>query len=168
MIKTMEGKNIERKAATVKIEERKATTGKKPLAVVLVRGEAKVAKTIKDTLGMLNLYRKNHCVIVDDTSALRGMIVKAKDYVTWGEITDDVFKQLLEKRGEPYQGRLQDRTKSYSYSYFSHGNKQYKSCFRLNPPRKGFGRKGIKVAFAAGGALGYRGEKINDLIRRMM
>ena len=40
--------------------------------------------------------------------------------------------------------------------------------FRLNSPRKGYGRKGIKVSFNEGGALGYRGNKINDLIKRMI
>ena len=43
-----------------------------------------------------------------------------------------------------------------------------KKFFRLSPPRKGFGRKGIKFAFTKGGALGYRGIKINDLIKRML
>ena len=40
--------------------------------------------------------------------------------------------------------------------------------FRLNPPRGGFERKGIKVSFNSGGALGYRGEKINSLIKKML
>ncbi|MBI2145987.1 uL30 family ribosomal protein [Candidatus Woesearchaeota archaeon] len=137
-------------------------------AVILVRGEAKVPQQIKDTLALLTLHRKNHCVIVNDTPALRGMIAKVKDFVTWGEITAEVFKELLEKRGLPYGGRLQDRTKLYSYPYLTYGKKHFKSYFRLNPPRKGFGRKGIKIAFAAGGALGYRGEKINDLLLRMI
>src|SRR3989338_9641874 len=137
----------------------KATSGadmkaieNKKFAVVLVRGEAKVPQQIKDTLAMLNLHRKNHVVVVPDTPALHGMIVKVKDFVTWGEISAEVFKELLEKRGLPYQGRLQDRTKSYSYPYLTYGKKHFKSYFRLNPPRKGFGRKGIKIAFAAGGA----------------
>ena len=29
-------------------------------------------------------------------------------------------------------------------------------------------RKGIKVAYSLGGALGYRGDKINDLIKKML
>ena len=46
--------------------------------------------------------------------------------------------------------------------------KKIKPFFRLNPPAKGFGRKGIKVSFKAKGALGYRADKINDLIKRMI
>lgn len=46
--------------------------------------------------------------------------------------------------------------------------KKIKNYFRLNSPRKGFERKGIKKPFSIGGALGYRGSKINDLIKRMI
>jgi len=38
----------------------------------------------------------------------------------------------------------------------------------LNPPRKGYGRKGVKIPFKKGGAYGNRAEKINDLLTRMM
>jgi hypothetical protein len=46
--------------------------------------------------------------------------------------------------------------------------KEYKRYFRLSPAKGGLGRRGIKAAFAKSGALGNRGEKINDLIRRMV
>ena len=47
-------------------------------------------------------------------------------------------------------------------------NKKLKKYFRLNAPRKGFGRKGIKHPYQNGGALGYRGQAINELIKRMI
>jgi large subunit ribosomal protein L30 len=37
----------------------------------------------------------------------------------------------------------------------------------LHPPTKGFKGK-IKKSYSAGGELGYRGEKINELIKRMV
>ena len=67
-----------------------------------------------------------------------------------------------------YQGRLNDRRKKYTYKTLEVNGQKYHRTFYLNPPRKGFERKGIKVSFKAGGALGYRGEKINDLIQRML
>jgi large subunit ribosomal protein L30 len=39
---------------------------------------------------------------------------------------------------------------------------------RLHPPRGGYERKGIKISFNLGGALGYRGDKINKLISKML
>ena len=43
-----------------------------------------------------------------------------------------------------------------------------KLFFRLKPPRRGFERGGIKKPFVLGGALGYRKNMINDLIKRMI
>ena len=43
-----------------------------------------------------------------------------------------------------------------------------KSFFKLNPPVKGFERKGIKVPFAQGGVVGYRKDKIKDILTRML
>jgi len=40
--------------------------------------------------------------------------------------------------------------------------------FRLKPPVKGFEKGGIKKPFAQGGVLGYRTNKVNDLLKRML
>ena len=137
--------------------------------VVLVRGLIDLSKDVKDTLAMLRLFRKNQAVIVDNnTPTVKGMIIKVKDCVTWGEIDDATVKELVEKRGELFLARKTDVKKKYKYATFSFNGNDYKPYFRLNPPRKGFGRKGIKMPFGVGGGLGYRGEKINDLIKRML
>ncbi|MFP4402915.1 MAG: uL30 family ribosomal protein [Candidatus Woesearchaeota archaeon] len=128
---------------------KKSDTSKK-IAVILIRGLCKVRKDIKDSIIYLNLHRKNYCAIVVNTKDNLGMINKAKDYLTWGEIDLDTYKELLEKRSE------KDKD----------GN--VKKFFRLHPPRGGFERKGIKKNVVEGGALGYRGEKINDLIKKML
>lgn len=125
------------------MSEENKTGGK--LAAVRVRGLVGINKDIKDTLDMLRLYRKNYCVVLDDNTSIKGMLNKVKDFVTWGNIDEGTLKSLKEKRAE-----------------------KDKKFFRLNPPKKGFGRKGIKIAFVAGGALGERKEKINDLINRMI
>lgn len=72
---------------------------KKRIAVVRVRGKVGVRRSISDTLKLLNLTRVNHCVVISNTPQFMGMINKAKDYVTWGEISPGVMKKLLEKRG---------------------------------------------------------------------
>lgn len=124
------------------------------VAVIRLRGKIGLKKSVKDTLEMLRLYRKNYCIVIDSTPSNLGMIEKVKDYITWGEIDDETLKLLVETRGE----RGKDKQ----------GKSIVKKFFRLAPPRKGFERKGIKVQFSVGGALSYRGEKINDLIRRMV
>lgn len=139
------------------------------IAVVRVRGDVNLRKEVKDTLKLLRLYRKNFCVVVEGTPSWIGMIKKVKDYVTYGEIDDATYKELAEKRGEMYKGREKDSKGKIEYKRFIlFDGKKIKPFFRLGPPRHGFGRKGIKVSYRAHGALGYRGEKINELLKRMI
>lgn len=145
-----------------------STSSGKNIAVVLIRGSIDMTQQLKDALRVLGLHRKNHCVVVNDNPVTQGMILKVKDYITWGEITEQTFKEMVEKRGKEFKARQTDSKKKYSYRVLQYNSKKYKPYFALNPPRKGFGRKGIKVAFRAGGALGNRGEKINDLLQRMI
>jgi len=150
---------------TKKIETEKSS-GR--LVVVLVRGLVGVTTSVKETLKFLRLTRKNNCVTIKNNSKSLGMLKKVKDYVTWGIISEETFQELIKERGEEFKGRKQDSKQKYSYKTLEYQSKHYKPYFRLNPPRKGFGRKGIKVSFKVGGALGNREEKMNDLIKRMI
>lgn len=139
------------------------------IAAVRVRGTTGIKSDIKDTLNMLRLYRTNYCVVLDDTPNVRGMLKKVKDYVTYGEIDEATFREIVEKRGEPYRGRTASSRDKIRYNKFIEvDSRKIKPYFRLNPPRKGLGRKGIRAGFAQGGALGYRGEKIAELLQRML
>lgn len=147
------------------------------IAVILVRGTVNLSPDVKKTLELLRLRQKFACVVVDDTPMYRGMIQKVKDYVTYGEIEQAQFKTLVEKRGkvtgdEPVDSKTAEQL---AKKYFE-GNMKLrdfsdfgvKPFFRMHPPEKGFERKGIKKPYGRGGALGYRGPKIADLIERMM
>ncbi len=118
---------------------------KEKIAVIRIRGETGIKKPIKDTLTMLNLGRKNVCAIVPKTKDYLGMLHKVKDYVTYGDVDEATIKELQEKRG-----------------------KENRKTFTLNPPRGGFERKGTKKSYTQKGALGYRGEKIKELIKKMI
>ncbi len=154
----------------VEIKEEKpgAVKNSGKLAVVLIRGMVNMTGSVKRTLALLNLTRKNHCVVIINNPVNLGMVKKVKDYVTWGPVTEETFKELVDKRGKEYTARLTDSRNKYSYRALDINGKKYRPFFTLNPPKKGFGRKGIKVAFKVGGALGDRGDKINDLIKRMV
>ena len=147
-------------------------------AVVRVRGTVNVNPDIKKTLQLLNLTRANHCVLLNESKSAKGMLQVAKDYVTWGEVTDEMVSQLLKKRGRLIGDKLltDDHVKSatsfktiddLSNALMKGSVKvneipEMKKVFRLHPPRKGF--EGIKRSFVNKGALGYRGEKIIDLL----
>lgn len=153
------------------------------VAIIRIRGEANMKRTIKDTFKMLRLYKKNTCVVIPATKQYAGMIESIKDGVTWGEINQETFKLLLEKRGKlPSKGSLtndyiKEKVKidinDFVKQYFE-GKKDIKDIpglkpfFKLNPPRGGFERKGVKIEYSLGGALGYRKDKINELLKRMI
>ena len=139
------------------------------LAAIRIRGLTKIKTKIEDTLQMLRLYKNNYCSVFPNNPVYEGMLKHAKDYITWGEIDDETYKMLVEKRGEQFNGREEDSNTKIKYNdFFELGSKKYKKYFRLNAPKKGFGRKGIKHTFSNGGTLGYRGNAINDLIKRMI
>jgi large subunit ribosomal protein L30 len=138
------------------------------LVIIQVRGLVGVRKAVKDTLRILGLTRVNQCVVLKSNSSIKGMLLKVKDYVTYGPVSEEVVALLVKERGIEYKGRTMDSKKKYSYSYLEFNGKKYKRCFRLNPPRKGYGRKGIKKSFNDGGALGNRKEKIANLVQRML
>lgn len=120
------------------------------LAVILVRGFLDMNEEIKETLRRLNLQRKLCCVVIESTPSVKGMIEKVRNFVTFGEIDEDTYKLLVEKRGKV-------DVKGNPVPFF-----------RMHPPRGGFERKGIKKGFSAGGVLGYRGDAINTLIKKML
>lgn len=108
-------------------------------AVIRLRGSVNMNKDVKETLSLLRLKSANHCVLVDDSPSYRGMLKKVENWVTWGEVSEEMGKRLKEREGNV-------------------------RVFRLSPPSKGL--KSIKLRFPKGD-LGYRGEKINELLGRM-
>ncbi len=139
-----------------KIEEKEAkkpAKSKSLIAIIRIKGLIRIGGEREATLKMLHLHRKNYCSVVESTPSMLGMVKKVDSAVTWGEIDEKTYKEMKEKRGE--KGIVR-------------GKEALKPFFRLNSPRGGFERKGIKAPFKVGGVLGYRADKINDLIRRML
>ncbi|WP_456474524.1 50S ribosomal protein L30 [Candidatus Pyrohabitans sp.] len=151
------------------------------LSVVRVRGRVGVPQEVEDTLTMLRLTRVNHCVFIDDRPTYAGMLQKVKDYITWGEVSADEVALILRRRGELVGGEkltdayVKEHTRFKSIDDFAKAFVDFKAelsdipdlkpVFRLHPPRKGY--RGIKRSFVEGAALGYRGEAMKELLRRM-
>lgn len=153
------------------------------VAIVMVRGVLGTSSKVRDTLSMLKLIKKNGCSVVESTPSINGMIEFVKDYVTWGELSEETFLELLNKRGRIVGNKplteqyLKEKAgldfKTFVKEFYANKKKLkdvpgLKPYFRLKPPIKGFERGGVKVPFSMGGVLGYRKDKINDLVRRML
>jgi len=154
------------------------------LIVVRARSDVKVERSIRETMAYLNLTKVNHAVIIPDNPQYRGMLQKAKDYITWGEADVAVVEKMLSERGRmegdhPLTDSIVKEHTSYSSindfaQAVASGDAQVKDIpglkrvFRLHPPRGTKGWGGIKRSFVVGGALGSRGEEIGALVERMI
>lgn len=138
-------------------------------AIVRIRGSVNARKVIDSTMEMLRLKKIGNCMIYPKNPVIEGMLRKSSTFVTWGEIKDDVLLKLVSKRGR-LQGdkKLDDKkAKEIAGKLGKEGTKklEIKLPFRLSPPSKGYNT--VKAPFPKGDA-GYRGEKINDLLERMI
>lgn len=150
------------------------------LAVVRIRGSIGVKKKIKDTMKMLRLDTLNRCVVLPDDPSYKGMVEKVRDYVTFGEITQDMLLAMLKKRGRLEGNKRLDESsvKQTGYDSIEQLAKEIfegkvsmrhvaklKPVFRLTPPSKGF--KSTKQHYPKGD-LGNRGKAINELLEKMI
>lgn len=151
------------------------------LAVVRLRGSIGIRPELRHVFRLIHLNRKNHATLIENTPERRGMILKVKDYVTWGEVTPETITVLLRRRGMmPGRVRLTEQHVKEQLGYESieafaaalHASTAnlwkldgVKPLFRLHPPRKGL-RGSIRRPYPEG-PLGYRGSAINDLLKRM-
>jgi large subunit ribosomal protein L30 len=114
------------------------------IAVIRITGQVGLNKEIVETFERLKLRKKYSCIVFENpTKEQLGMIKKIDNFVAFGELNDETYKKLVEKRG----GKI-------------------KNFFRLHPARKGIDSKkhfGVKK-----GVLGDNKDKINDLIVRML
>ena len=144
--------------------------------VIRVRGTTGVIQNIADTLDMLRLNRINHAVLVEENPSFKGMLQKAKDYITWGEITPEVLTKIIAKRGRIVGGApvtdeyvaensdyasIEELAKGLINSEVKLADLNIKPVFRFHPPRKGY--ENIRLSIKEGGSLGYRAEDIENL-----
>lgn len=114
---------------------------KQKIAIIRIKGQVGLRKDVVETLNRLRLRKKYTCVILEPTKENLGMIKKVENQSAFGEISEEMYKKLLEKR----------KTK-------------IKNFFRLHPPRGGIKSK---IHFPKG-VLGNNKQKINELIGRML
>lgn len=143
------------------------------LAVVRVRGMSGLHPKRKLTMEMLNIPRSNNGTLVISSGPYRGMLQEAKDYVTWGPISEKMVAELLVKRGTQHGNRLSAIKKpeeivTFAKALFSGGQTlkvlELDRTFRLTPPSGGW--KDRKKTFPYGD-LGSR-PSMDDIIKAMI
>jgi len=154
----------------------------KCLVVVKVRGTVRAQWETRETLDFLHLLHTNHAVLIDSRPAYKGMLQRGNSYVTYGEPTKETVAMMLQKRGRlAGDKKLTDEyITKVGYKSIDDLAEAIVNCkvqfqklpdvqplFKLHPPSKGYKGK-TKKGFKAGGEAGYRGEAINELVKRMI
>ena len=153
----------------------------KRYAVIRVRGVNNTRRTINATCKLMNIAKIHNLSFIDDRQSYKGMLQKAKDTITWGEVSPVAVEQVLSKWGKLPGDRpltdvyMKEKTKYATIKDFAKAFVDLKAdlkdipdlkpFFRLHPPRKGY--EATKLPYSTGGSLGYRGDNINHLIKRM-
>ena len=130
--------------------------------VVRARSDVKVERSIKETMGMLNLTRVNHAVIIPENPQYKGMLQKAKDYITWGDADADLVEKMISERGRLVGDKpvtdadVSEATDFGSIKEFAAAivsgdatvkdMPDMKRVFRLHPPRGPKGWGGLKLS----------------------
>jgi large subunit ribosomal protein L30 len=152
------------------------------LAVIRIRGQVDMSPDVRTTLELLHLTRNCHITLVDNRASFLGMLKRVRNFVTWGEITQETLLLLLKERGrltgnktlsDDYAQRIGYKnldelaTAVYNQKVEFQRLPDIKPVFRAHPPKKGYKGK-IKKSYTGGGVTGYRGEAVNELIRKMV
>lgn len=152
--------------------------------VIRVRSDRGVERSIRETMSMLNLTKVNHATIIPERDTYKGMLHKAKDFITWGQIDAPAIADLIRNRGRMSGDKSVDDDVISACSEYDSvdsfakalaaGEATMKSVeglkpvLRLHPPRGPKGWGGIKRPYTTGGALGFRGSEIGELVSRMV
>ena len=116
------------------------------IAVIRIHGQVGLNADVKETLNRLRLRKKFTCIVLENPNEQQiGMIKRVRDFVAYGEISDEVYKRLVEARETGHE-----------------------NFFRLHPPRKGIDSKKHFSEKKGKGVLGDNGKEINKLIERML
>lgn len=157
-------------------------TTEKCFVIIRLRGSVGISRELERAFALIHLTRKFSATLMKESSSNNGMIRKVKDYATWGEVSPKIISQLIKQRG--YLTGNQRITDEMVKERFGHESITHlgtalhelkenlwrlpdlKPVFRLHPPKGGF-HGSIKKPYPKG-ELGYRGEKINDLLAKMI
>jgi large subunit ribosomal protein L30 len=152
---------------------------------IRIRGTVGLNPKIEQTLEFLRLSKRYNATLLEKSSEVIGMLRKAKDFITWGEINSEALDVMIRKRGRIAGNKkisddfLKEKlgiktTKELTNSLLNKKinmrklwDSGLKSVFRLHPPKGGF-KKSVKRPFKSRGELGYRGEEINKLLKKMV
>jgi len=164
---------------------RLAESPKPVILAVRIRGTATDNPDVRKTMETLKMESTFRARLLENSPSTMGMLRAAKNLVAWGQVNPEVLEGLLRKRAEREGNKEFDD--EFAKVFFKKATiadlaksvvageipvkdlwlAGVKPRFRLHPPRGGF-KRSTRRAATDGGELGYRGEDINRLVKRMI
>ena len=139
------------------------------IVMIRISGIPEMPQKAGETLDRLRLRRKFACVLINENPSNMGMVKEVRNFTAYGKIDKETLAKLLEARGKSTKKVKIDAEKVAAELLEGKTEKKLedfgiKPFFRLHPARGGIDSK----KHFPKGVLGNHGEKINDLIRRML
>lgn len=141
------------------------------IAVIRISGLVEIPRDVQETLFRLRMRKKYTLVLVNETPENLGMLKKVRNFVAFGKIDKETLTELIEKRAKTIANKkIKIDAGKIATELLDGKTKKKLSDFGLklfmgmHPPRKGIDSK---IHYPKG-VLGDHGDKINDLIRRML
>jgi len=135
------------------------------IIAIRISGLVEIPSYAQETMFRMCLRRKYSAILLSETPQSLKLLQNIRNFIAFGKINEKALEDLISKRGQPIDKKRIDvkrvieqlKTKGLESS----GLKPY---FRLHPPRGGIDSK----THFPKGILGDNGDKINDLVRRML
>lgn len=136
--------------------------------VIRISGMVDVPDKVQAALDHMRLRRKYSAVLVRETPENLKLLRLVRDFVAFGQISDEDLARLITVRGQPLKSNAKIDAKSIVSGLDKKNLSDFglKPFFRLHPPRGGIESK---KHFGVGkGVLGNNKDQINKLLERML
>ncbi|MEM4271676.1 MAG: hypothetical protein QXD13_01130 [Candidatus Pacearchaeota archaeon] len=138
------------------------------IIAIRISGLVEMPSEANEALFRMRLRKKYSAVLLKESPETTKLLQSVRNFVAFGKIDAKTLEDLIFKRGKSLENKkIKIDAKRIAEMIEKDGNLEkagLKPYFRLHPPRRGIKSK---LHFPKG-VLGDNGEKINDLVRRML
>jgi large subunit ribosomal protein L30 len=135
------------------------------ILVIRISGHVEMRTDFEETMFRMRLRKKYSAVLLKETKDTQHLLQAVRNFVAFGPIDQKTLEELISKRAKSSDKKRVDAKRTAEIILTEGIEKAgIKPFFRLHPPRKGIDSK----LHYPKGVLGDNGDKINELVRRML
>lgn len=139
------------------------------ITAIRISGQVGLKKELVETLFRLRLRKKYTCVLLEETPEILGMLDRVRNLIAFGKIDEKTLNELIKARAKKLGKKNEKVSDSEKVTKEILSGKtleelKIKPFFALHPPRKGIETK----KHYPRGVIGNHGDKLKDLLERML